>query len=92
MGWKLCPNCKGSNDSNAEHCRYCFTPFEKREKKEKELDLKITKLTELYSKGEITSGQFDKAVRILESGEKNKLLDDFLSEKISLTTFRRVFK
>ncbi len=63
-----------------------------REKKEKELELKIATLTELYSKGEITSTQFDKAVRILKSGEKNRLLDDFLSDKISLTTFKTVFK
>jgi uncharacterized caspase-like protein len=63
-----------------------------REKKEKELDFKIAKLTDLYSRGEITSSQFDKAVKILESGEKNKLLNDFLSERISLTTFKRVFK
>lgn len=63
-----------------------------RERKEKELESKIAKLTELYSKGEITSSQFDKAVKILESGEKNKLLDDFLSDKISFTTFKRVFK
>jgi len=63
-----------------------------REKEEKELEIKITKLTELYSKGEMASSQFDKAVRILESGKKNKLLDDFLSDKISLTTFKRVFK
>lgn len=63
-----------------------------REKKEKELESKVATLTELYSKGEITSSQFDKAVRILESGEKNKLLDDFLSDEISLTTFKRVFK
>jgi len=63
-----------------------------REKKEKELESKVAKLTELYSKGEITSKQFDKAVKMLESGERNKLLDDFLSDKISLTTFKRVFK
>ena len=63
-----------------------------REKKEKELELKIAKLTGLYSKAEITSSQFDKAVKILESGEKNKLLDDFLVDKISLTTFKTVFK
>ena len=63
-----------------------------KEKKEKELETKISKLTKLYSKGEMTSSQFDKAVRILESGKRNKLLDDFLSDKISLTTFRRVFK
>ncbi len=63
-----------------------------REKKEKELELKIATLTELYSKAEITSTQFDKAVRILKSGEKNRLLDDFLSDKISLTTFKTVFK
>ncbi|GAG96717.1 unnamed protein product, partial [marine sediment metagenome] len=63
-----------------------------REKKDKELESKVATLTELYSKGAITSSQFDKAVRILESGEKNKLLHDFLSDKISLTTFKRVFK
>ena len=63
-----------------------------REKKEKELELKIGTLTELYSKGEITSTQFDKTIRILKSGEKNRLLDDFLSDKISLTTFKTVFK
>lgn len=63
-----------------------------REKKEKDLEIKIAKLTELYNKGELTDSQFDKAVRILESGEKNKLLEKFLSDKISLTTFRRVFK
>jgi len=63
-----------------------------REKKRKELELKIGTLTELYSKSEITSTQFDKAVRILKSREKNKLLDDFLSDKISLTTFKTVFK
>ena len=63
-----------------------------RERKRKELESKIATLTELYSKGEITSGQFDKAVRIIKSGEKNKLLDDFLSDEISLTTFKTVFK
>jgi hypothetical protein len=63
-----------------------------KEKKEKELESRIAKLTELYSKGEITDSQFDKAVKILESGEKNKLLDKFLLDKISLTTFKRVFK
>jgi len=63
-----------------------------REKKEKELESKITRLTELYSKGEITSNQFDKAVKILKSEKKNKLLDDFLADKISLTTFKTVFK
>ncbi len=46
-----------------------------REKKEKELESKVAKLTELYSKGEITSKQFDKAVKMLESGERNKLRD-----------------
>ena len=63
-----------------------------REKKEKELESKIAKLTELYSKGELTDSQFDKAVKILESGEKNKLLEKFLSDKISVTTFKRAFK
>ena len=63
-----------------------------KEKKEKELELKIAKLTELYSKGEITDSQFDKAVGMLKSGQKNKLLDSFLSGKISLTTFQTVFK
>jgi len=63
-----------------------------KEKKRKELESRIAKLTELYSRGEITSSQFDKAVRILESGEENKLLEDFLSDKISLTTFKKVFK
>jgi hypothetical protein len=63
-----------------------------REKKEKELESRIAKLTELYSRGELTDSQFDKAVKILESGEKNKLLEKFLSDKISLTTFKRVFK
>jgi hypothetical protein len=63
-----------------------------REKKEKKLESKVAKLTELYSKGEITSKQFDNAVKILKAGEKNKLLDDFLSDKISLTTFKTVFK
>ena len=63
-----------------------------REKKEKELESKVATLTELYSKSEITSRQFDKAVKILKAGEKNKLLDDFLSDKISLTTFKTVFK
>jgi len=63
-----------------------------REKKEKELAARIARLTELYSNGEITSSQFDKAVKILKSEKKNKLLDDFLSDKISLTTFKIVFK
>jgi len=63
-----------------------------REKKEKELELKIDRLTELYSKGELADSQFDKAVRILESGETNKLLEKFLSDKISLITFKKVFK
>ena len=63
-----------------------------RQKKRKELERKIAKLTELYSKGEITSGQFDKAIRLLKSGEKNKILNDFLSNNISLTTFKTVFK
>ncbi|MBW2006144.1 MAG: caspase family protein [Deltaproteobacteria bacterium] len=62
------------------------------EKKEKELEVKIVKLTELYSKGEITDSQFDKAVGMLKSGQKNKLLDSFLSGKISLTTFKTAFK
>jgi uncharacterized caspase-like protein len=63
-----------------------------REKKEKELASRIARLTELYSNGEITSNQFDKAVKILKSEKKNKLLDDFLADKISLTTFKTVFK
>jgi len=63
-----------------------------REKREKELASKISRLKDLYSNDEITSRQFDKAVTILESGEKNKLLNDFLSDRISLTTFRTVFK
>jgi uncharacterized caspase-like protein len=63
-----------------------------REKKEKELVSRIARLTELYSNGEITSSQFDKAVKILKSEKKNKLLDDFLADKISLTTFKTVFK
>jgi uncharacterized caspase-like protein/translation initiation factor IF-1 len=63
-----------------------------RENKERELESKIHKLTELYNKGEITSIQFDKAISILESGERSKLLDDFLSGSISLTTFKRVFR
>ena len=63
-----------------------------REKKEKELASKISLLTDLYSNGEISSSQFDKAVQILKSGKKNKLLDDFLADKISLTTFKAVFK
>jgi len=29
-----------------------------------------------------------KAVKILKSEKKNKLLDDFLADKISLTTFK----
>jgi len=76
---------------NPERLKKLYLEAE-REKKEKELELKIAKLTELYSIGEIKSSQFDRAVKILESGEKNKLLDDFLSDKISLTTFKRVFK
>jgi len=63
-----------------------------RKKREKELASRIARLTELYSNGELTDSQFDKAVKILESGEKNKLLEKFLSDKISLTTFKTVFK
>ena len=63
-----------------------------RKKENIELEEKIAKLTELYSKGEITDSQFDKAIGILKSGQKNKLLDSFLSNKISLTTFKTVFK
>jgi uncharacterized caspase-like protein len=63
-----------------------------REKREKELASRIARLTALYSNGDITSSQFDKAVKILKSEKKNKLLDDFLADKISLTTFKTVFK
>ena len=63
-----------------------------RNKKEKVLESKIATLSKLYSEGEITSSQFDKAVRLLGSGQTDKLLDDFLLDRISLTTFKRVFK
>ena len=76
---------------NPERLKELYLEAE-REKKEKELELKIVRLTGLYSKGEITDSQFDKAVRILKSGQKNNLLDNFLSGKISLTTFKTVFK
>ena len=76
---------------NPERLKKLYLESE-RNKKEKVLESKITTLTKLYSKGEITSSQFDKAVNILQSGEKHKLLDDFLSNKISFTTFKRVFK
>jgi uncharacterized caspase-like protein len=62
------------------------------EEKERELAAHIVTLKALYMKGELTSRQFDKAVTILKTGEKNKLLDDFLTDKISLTTFQTVFK
>jgi uncharacterized caspase-like protein len=63
-----------------------------REKRQRELESRIATITELYSKGEITDRQFDSAVRILKAGEKNRLLEGFLTGTISLATFKTVFK
>jgi uncharacterized caspase-like protein len=77
--------------SNPERLKELYLKTE-REKKRKELESKIAKLKELWEKSEITDIQFNKAVEILQSGKKNRYLDKFLSDKISLTVFKASFK
>jgi len=55
------------------------------------MDAKIELLKRHYLEERITAEQFDRAVRTLESGVKNRMLEDFLNGEISVSTFRRVF-
>jgi len=64
----------------------------RKEVNKKELESRITKMKKLYLKGEITSSQLGKALRILKSGEENKILNAFLQDKITLPTFKETFK
>jgi len=52
---------------------------------------RIELLTKHYFEGAISAKQLDKAVQILESGQHNRMLEDFLKGEISLPTFRRLF-
>ncbi len=76
---------------NAERLKELSLEAEK-ERRKKELEARIAKITDLFSKGELTSAQFDKAIRILQTGERNKLLEEFLSGNISLSTFKAAFR
>lgn len=55
------------------------------------MEHRINVLKKHYTEGRISAKQFDRAVRILESGEENKLLEDFMKGDISSSTFRRLF-
>ena len=52
---------------------------------------RIELLSKHYVEGAISAKQLDKAVQILESGKRDRLLEDFLQGKLSLSTFRRLF-
>lgn len=48
-------------------------------------------MVEIYRAGEISAEQFKKAFDLLETGEKDQILDDFLTGKISLELFKKTF-
>ena len=55
------------------------------------MDKKIAVLKQHYLEERITAQQFDRAVRTLESGKRDRMLEDFLNGEISVATFRRAF-
>jgi hypothetical protein len=52
---------------------------------------KITRMKQLWTEDKITVEQYNKAVKILKSGEKDKALDAFLLGKLDLVTFKESF-
>ena len=55
------------------------------------MEKKIELLKQHYLAERITAKQFDRAVRTLESGTRDRMLEDFISGEISISTFRRAF-
>ena len=54
-------------------------------------ETRIELLSKHYAEGAISAKQLDKGVQILESGKRDRLLEDFLQGKLSLSTFHRLF-
>ncbi len=55
------------------------------------IEARIGRLKKLYLEEAISVKQYDKAVQILESDQRNRILEDFLKGEMSLSTFRRSF-
>ena len=55
------------------------------------IEARIERLKKVYLDGDISVHQYDKAVQILESGQRNRILEDFFKGDLSLSTFRRSF-
>lgn len=48
-------------------------------------------IIDLYNRGEISVGQFKKALEILKSGQKNRILEDFFQGDLPLEIFKETF-
>ncbi|MCZ6450289.1 MAG: hypothetical protein O6837_08475 [Deltaproteobacteria bacterium] len=55
------------------------------------IDDRIQRLKKLYTDGAISAKQLDKAVQILQSGQRNRMLENFFKGEISTSTFKDLF-
>ncbi len=55
------------------------------------IEARIGRLKKLYLEEAISVKQYDKAVQILKSGQRNRILEDYLKGEMSLSTFRVSF-
>jgi len=52
---------------------------------------RVERLKKLYTEGTISAKQLEKAIKILKTGQSNRMLEDFFKGDISTSTFKDLF-
>jgi len=55
------------------------------------IEARVERLKKLYTEGTISAKQLEKAVKILKTGQSNRMLEDFFKGEISTSTFKDLF-